>query len=275
MDNRKLHFYIPLAVAVVATTAVLYGIFHYWFGISRSEVMWFCERARDGFIKQPANTWSNVGFIITGIYIGWLSSKNRFTADNFMTTTLFYPVLFASVVVFLGPGSMAMHATNGPWGGFLDLLSMFMISGFVFTFALKRLLGLTPMLFLMLYLFQIAISSWVLLQPWNVTGWLLNYSEVIFAAQLVLAFPIELAIRFGRKTRSVIFRGIASVLTMCLAFFIWNLSLNSESWFCNPDSLIQGHAIWHILNAAAAYFLFMYYVTEHDPRCRQDVTLAG
>jgi len=275
MENRKLHFYIPIGVAVVATTAVLIGIFNFWFGTPRSEVMWFCERVRDGFVKQPANTWSNIGFILTGIYIGWLSYKNDFNADNWMTTTFFYPVLFASVVVFLGPGSMAMHATDGPWGGFLDLLSMFMIASFVFTYGLKRLFGLPVWGFSLLFIGLVSLSAWIFLQPWNITGGMLNISEYIFAGELLLAAPIELAIRYGRKTNSKVLRGWASALTMILAFVIWNLSRTSDSMFCNPDSLLQGHAIWHILNAASAFFLFMFYTSEHDSRVGHRVTLAG
>jgi hypothetical protein len=43
------------------------------------------------------------------------------------------------------------------------------------------------------------------------------------------------------------------------AFAIWN---GTKEWLCDPHSLIQGHAIWHILGAAAAYFLFRYYASE-------------
>ena len=116
MKNRKHHFYIPLAVAIISTTVVVLGLFNYWFGMPRSETMWFCERVRPGFVKQPANTWSNFGFIIAGVYIGWLSYKNRFTAKNLMTASVFYPIFFACIVVFLGPGSIAMHGSNGPAG---------------------------------------------------------------------------------------------------------------------------------------------------------------
>ena len=264
MNSRKHHFYIPLAVAIVSTIVVVFGIFNYWFGPPRSNVMWFCERVRDGFVKQPANTWSNFGFIITGIYIGWLSYRNRFSANNLMTTSSFYPILFACIMVFLGPGSMAMHGSNGPWGGFLDLLSMFLISSFVFTFGLRRLFRLSDYITAGLFVSMVVASCWIFLSPINSITPYITFAEWIFASQLVLSFPIELYIRFGYHTNSVIHRGLASALTMCLAFFIWNLSRTTESWFCNPDSLIQGHAIWHILNATAGYFLFMYYVTETD-----------
>lgn len=267
MQNRKLHFYIPLSVALISCVAVIIGLFNLWFGVPRSETMWFCERVRDGFVKQPANTWSNIGFMLTGVYIGWISYKNRFTENNLMTESFLYPVMFASIVAFLGPGSMAMHGSNGPWGGFMDLLSMFMISSFVFGYALKRLLNLSNVAFVLLFLMMIIFSSYVNLSPdLNSSTPFITLSEYIFAGQLIFSAPLELAIRSRLNTGSKVIRGVGAIVTMVIAFVIWNLSRTSESWFCEPDSLIQGHAIWHILNALSAYLLFMYYVSEEDRR---------
>jgi hypothetical protein len=44
-----------------------------------------------------------------------------------------------------------------------------------------------------------------------------------------------------------------------LAFFIWNLDIRRI--VCSADSLLQGHAAWHILCALASFFIFVYY---HD-----------
>ena len=133
MSYRKPVFLIPIVVSILALLVVFTGIYNAWFGVSREGIMLFCEQARAGFIKQPVNTFSNFGFIFTGLYIGWLAYKNEFTDGNKMTTTIFYPTFFASIVVFLGPGSMAMHATNTEWGGFTDLFSMFLLSTFIFS----------------------------------------------------------------------------------------------------------------------------------------------
>jgi hypothetical protein len=43
---------------------------------------------------------------------------------------------------------------------------------------------------------------------------------------------------------------------------IWNISQTGTS-LCDPYSPLQGHAIWHILDAVAAFCLFMYYASEH------------
>ena len=51
---------------------------------------------------------------------------------------------YACVVVLLGPASAAMHATQSTLGGDLDLLSMFLVSGFALAYALMRFLGRRP-----------------------------------------------------------------------------------------------------------------------------------
>ena len=46
---------------------------------------------------------------------------------------------------------------------------------------------------------------------------------------------------------------------MLVAFGIWLLSTNG---WCDPDSIWQGHAAWHLLCAVAAYWLFRLYASE-------------
>ena len=56
---------------------------------------------------------------------------------------------------------------------------------------------------------------------------------------------------------------MASVLIQITLFGI--SAATRIPFVCNPDSLaVQGHAIWHILSAVAAYFLFVYFVAEKD-----------
>ena len=45
---------------------------------------------------------------------------------------------FACLVVLLGPGSMAMHATGSELGGHLDMLSMYLVAAFAVAYAAMR-----------------------------------------------------------------------------------------------------------------------------------------
>ena len=44
------------------------------------------------------------------------------------------------------------------------------------------------------------------------------------------------------------------------AFASWILDITKTA--CAPDSIVQGHAIWHLLGAASAYCLYLYFKSE-------------
>ena len=48
---------------------------------------------------------------------------------------------------------------------------------------------------------------------------------------------------------------------MLVAFAIWNAS---QHGLCDPQSLLQGHAVWHLLGAVSAYLLFRLWASERD-----------
>jgi hypothetical protein len=45
-----------------------------------------------------------------------------------------------------------------------------------------------------------------------------------------------------------------------LAFLIWVLDITKV--VCSPASTLQGHALWHMLGALAAWCLYRYYESE-------------
>jgi hypothetical protein len=53
--------------------------------------------------------------------------------------------------------------------------------------------------------------------------------------------------------------GFASFL---IAYAIWTTGTNDHR-LCNPDSLIQAHALWHLLTAFATWCFFKFLRTEH------------
>ena len=52
--------------------------------------------------------------------------------------------------------------------------------------------------------------------------------------------------------------GIGSFM---LAYAIW-LTGTADHVRCEPDSLVQAHAIWHLLSALATWGFFLYFRTE-------------
>ena len=69
----------PLVVAavtaVVSLALVLAAARWGWLGPDVGRGDGFCEAARPGWIRQPANTWSNLGFVIAGLAIAWYAGE--------------------------------------------------------------------------------------------------------------------------------------------------------------------------------------------------------
>jgi len=98
----------------------------------------FCERMQTGGVKQPWATWSDLSFVAAGFWLLWLfqyydrmSSSDRLgtmivpaNADNPMITIGALSVIYALIVIFMGPPSMWYHASIKEWAGWFDAMSV-------------------------------------------------------------------------------------------------------------------------------------------------------
>jgi hypothetical protein len=252
---------IATTVAVVSCGLLALAIWGGWLGPDIGRGANFCEAARDWVVRQPANTFSNAGFVAAGLLIAWHAGAPDGIGGSPATRR---PVAtaIACLVVLLGPGSAAMHATQSALGGDLDMLSMYLVASFALAYAAMRWLrGDTRLL---AATFAAGVAFCELAGLWRAELPVVMYAgNLAFALLLIAAVAIEvLIIRRGgvhaRRTDAVV--SLASILT---AFVIWNAS---KTWLCDPYSLIQGHAIWHVLGAVSAYFLYRYYASEQVSR---------
>ena len=131
MSDKFYHFYI----ALIASISFLFLFFTLSaLGLIQSteasnligEASRWCERVSDGLFREPVNTLSNLGFMVVGLYIFWLLCNDKKNSTNPFIGINKISILYASVVIYLGPGSMLMHGTNTEWGEWADNLSMIM-----------------------------------------------------------------------------------------------------------------------------------------------------
>ncbi|MEO7070468.1 MAG: hypothetical protein ABI131_08250, partial [Nostocoides sp.] len=131
---------------------------------------------------------------------------------------------------------------------------------FAFGYAVTRLLRRGTGTFALLWLVAIAGCEAVERIPGHVPvvdAWAnLAFGLLLFAAVVGEA----LLWRRGVSVRNPRW-GLAAVGAMGLAFAIWTQA-KTGSPLCRPHSLIQGHAIWHLLDAVAAYALYRLYASE-------------
>jgi hypothetical protein len=254
--------WVPLLTAIVSFLIFWVAVVNGWFGKAYAGVGEFCECQHPGLIKEPSNTWSNLGFIFSGLSIAWLLRRGTYDGNsNSLTRGLFYPVFYSSLVVFLGPGSMAKHATNAPWGGFCDMLSMYLLASFTVAYAAERFFRLKPLHFTLMFL--LVLASCIIANFTHCSILFDFFGSTAFAFYILLTAVLEVLNIYVRKVQHETRWAYFAIGTLLLSFGIWNISKTGAP-LCYPDSLIQGHAIWHLLDALAAFFLFRYYVSEHS-----------
>lgn len=184
----------------------------------------FCESLHVGAVFQPANMISSLVFVLAGIFVAYKYRNS-------------WGYIYAVLLGLIGLGSAYYHARLDFVGQTIDVAGMY----FLVTFALLAVLKQTRKYFLGYFLTGNAVLISIL-----VSAPVLR--RYIFAG-LVLALIITL---WKQNFFNKYFW--ASLATLAIAFIIWSLDITGV--WCNPNSLLQGHAIWHILGAISAVFLF-------------------
>jgi len=245
------------ATAVVACGLLALAVGFGWLGPDVGRGANFCEAARAWIVLQPANTFSNVGFVVAGLVIAWHAGL-RGNAGGVLSTHRHLPTAMACLVVLLGPGSAAMHATQSALGGHIDMLSMYLIASFAAAYAAMRWLRGGIPLFIVVFVGGVAFCE--LVGGWGGTIPVVTYSgNAAFALLLIVAVVLEVLIMRRGQTQARRLYAYASLASILTAFAVWNAT---KEWLCDPNSLVQGHAIWHLLGALAAYLLYRYYGSE-------------
>lgn len=209
----------------------------------------FCEMPRtDGLLLQPANSLSSFGFV----FIGFLMIQMARSRDWISA----FPPMAANILgiaaVIVGIGSVLLHATLTLWGQFFDVLGMYLVSAFFVVSALAKWRSIPDRRATISYgLLCIVLVAILYVFP-EVRRWL-------FAVIMLAAIVLELV--FARPRRPQVRTGyyVAGLIINIVAFSIWNLDQRGQR---APESLLQGHAIWHLLGAVALWFAFLYYRSE-------------
>ncbi len=225
----------------------------------------FCELPRTGsLIMQPANSWSSYGYAFAGFLMIALASGSGGAAHGRdghgggwrSGLPAGAAIWFGLTAIFVGLGSVLLHATLTLWGQFFDVMGMYLTSGFMLVSALAKWRTLSARHAVLLYILVVGgLLTILYLVP--------EVRRSLFAVVLIAAITVELLLARPRRTgvnTSYYFAGIA---TKAVAFAIWNA--DQHGLICAPASLFQGHAIWHLLGATSLWLTFLYYRSERAP----------
>ena len=130
------------------------------------------------------------------------------------------------------------------------------------------------------YMWSLYIGTWIIQEAKNLSnnrlGWMISL-PVIACVRLSVGAPtlqiiilcvvftlIALVLHFNSGQE--LFRKSSPHLWIGLGFYVlgnvvWRYGREGEA-ACNPDSLFQYHALWHLFTGLAVYFFYRYFLTE-------------
>jgi hypothetical protein len=164
-----------------------------------------------------------------------------------------YGCLLGGAAVVIGVGSAFFHASLTLVGQFFDVFGMYLLTSFMLAYALRRMLNWGRETTLGVYALLVAgLSLLLYLVP--------ETRRYAFAVVLLVAIISETTLRRRRRLSVRVSWWNAGFLLFAMGYAIW--ILDNFKILCDPDSLLQGHAIWHILGAIAVVLLYRYYASE-------------
>ena len=218
----------------------------------------------DRKVRQPLSTWSDLGFILFGMMTLFLLGDSHGPPNNPMiapsvNTVSGIAILYGLIVIFMGPGSMYYHASLRRWGGLLDNLSMYLWALFVLVYDIARVARFDDWVFYLIFVLAvIGIFMLRLFLPGSGT--------VIFGVLVGGYIIFGLFVLYGQLNGVVREQGWfwAGIVSFALAMLFWILSNDRPikiSWLTG-ESVIQGHAVFHLLSALTTFFVFFYLRSE-------------
>lgn len=206
----------------------------------RQSDLHFCEAAVCGWVKQPANSYSNAAFLLVAVLI-WLRwhRTHRQMAKQFV-----------QVLVILAAGSFFLHASMTFYGEVADFLGMF--------FFLSRMLVWNVERFLRRPAHHAEAWYWALAS--------VPIALMFFGFHGVSLFQIGVGVVIGTEVlvylagdRQAPYRYLAAIAAvMAVAYRLWWLDVD-HVW-CHPDNhVISGHVLWHGLTATTFLLAAKFY----------------
>lgn len=258
--NRFSMFVVPFVIfiGIVFASLALNRVDYNWAAWRPATCMpdnCFCEALRDGVIRQPVNTYSNLTFVLAGIGMlaiareDWACGKR----GNLLLSHRAYSSVFGVAAIVIGAGSFFYHASLTFIGQWFDVMGMDLFIGFALVYNYARFRPLRTSRFVLAYIAMMAMLGYMLI----VTP---EYRRQVFAALVWATLALELLVRMVERPQMQTRWLVASVASLAMGYGIWMLD-ESGVW-CTPTSIVQGHALWHLFSALAAFLLYWYYRSE-------------
>jgi hypothetical protein len=214
-----------------------------------------CEHIGQGLLGQPVNALSSLAYVLAGI----LLLRRALASRSSQRVVL---AVYATTVVAVGFGSVVFHGPIPSWGRFVHDLSIASVLAFVIGYDVALVRGATVRAGLAWFGGLLGASAIVLAVSPDATNPLDSILVVaaIIAEVAVARSPKRVAAARGLVRQPGVWIAGAGVLAIGA---VLNALGRTSAPLCEPDSLVQLHAVWHGLTAVV---LWIYGARVLEPR---------
>lgn len=257
-DNVRNLFAAAVIVVTAAVLLIVSGRPSVWNGMRPATCLpvdCFCEAVRDQLVRQPVNALSGLSFVGVGLLA---LSRRRRQQDRAPSVSggqgpVEYLLAIAAVVV--GAGTVLYHASLTFAGQTLDVFGMYLLVTMIGLSILIRRWSLSARMTVAL---GIVINTLLLVLLIAAP----EYRRIVFAGLVVVVIALESSVSPpGERGGRHVFWLAAAILAG--GFVVWAIDYARVA--CSPTSWLQGHAVWHLCGAAAAWLTLRYYA-GHETR---------
>jgi len=216
--------------------------------------------------RTRANTWSNLAFVLVGLYgvaLGWHDLRHpSLGRAGYLVRTPALSLAFGLACCYLGAGSGLFHASLTRFGQQLDVAAMY-----------------APLLVLI----AVSMGRWIPCLPLgahrrNLPAWPIWIALVVVASVLLFLY------KWSMSSLNVLSTLIA-IVSLCAVLDRFQTSRKLDvRWLCwsgtaliaavicrqldiagrftGPDAWLQGHAVWHLLTSLSLGCMYFYHRSE-------------
>jgi hypothetical protein len=268
----KIYLSAALALLLGLTIYLLNKVFYptnFWtqFSIHEGIEYWFCEFTdMKKFIRQPINSFTNFWYIVNTIFFfsKGVSDMNKTKKFNLITANPFYSIALGFISLYTFAASFFYHSSLIKIAHHLDYSAVYSISLFPLMYLSHRFILLQrnkptnePH----------AAEAITMIATYSVIYLLLTlflpdaYMHGVVLGIIISIFSLGFWLEYkdpGKTSKGFMLASITSI-TIALVFFV----LDPMKVGCNPDSFLQFHSIWHILNGLAVFYFYLYIRSEN------------
>lgn len=205
----------------------------------------WCEAPVCGWVSEPANTWSNLAFLVVALIVFLQCRKSPHLELRWMGPAMF----------FMGLCSGIYHASNNYLSQMFDFIGMYLLLFWFLAINLRRS-GLIAQARQFQVFVAMVLAGIVLVHLMYLTG---MRFQLIIAVASVAVLATEFTARHRSAVERVPLRWFGASLVLLIVAQGFSLA-DLMRVMCDPhDHFLQGHALWHVLGGASLFCSVQHY----------------